>query len=739
MNKHHRRVAVATATGFCGLLVIVCTHVEVRAQIVADPNAPGRQRPTVLSAPNGVPLVNIQTPSAAGVSRNTYRQFDVNGPGAILNNSRTATPTQLGGHVPGNPWLATGSARVILNEVNSTNPSYLKGPIEVAGQRAEVIVANPAGIQVNGASFINASGITITTGAPVMNEGSLESYRVRGGQVQINGLGLDTRGADYAAIMARAIEVNAAIWANYLTAVAGAAETQARHNADGSPITTPIAPDLNAPPPPKPTVRLDVAAIGGMYAGHIFLVGTEDGLGVKNNGTIASQGQLTLLPNGQLINSGRVYGQNIQIQSASEVRNQDGGVIAARESLNIEAAQIHNTEGAELLSLGKMALTATERIENRSARIEAQGDLAITTPTLLNANDHFQTELVAQPGQRYLRLRHQGVDYKAEELGMNFDRLDRYEDKAEWQVLLPSGDYPFSQYPALAAQWAVPLGGWSGSFQLEASRTEEPCPGSDCNPTTRDTYAPEHPIWQRLGVAPFGSPPEPPPQGGSEDPAWQQQMAQYNAHKRAQQDALDQKIGAYNASVAARTLEDWVVIDATATAYNPKVLSSAPGQIVSGGDMAINARDQLLNHNSEIVAGGALKVQGASLENRGSEVLARTELSGQAVYSWRREEGLFKNDDRLYEHSPYQAVQERGAPINVARSQGGQAIPPVMHSGLFKANPDSQGNTLIETDPRFTDQRQWLGSDYLLKALSSDPDSVQKRLGDGFYEPLLSG
>src|SRR6476620_1839333 len=31
------------------------------AQIIADPNAPGSQRPTVLTAPNGVPLVNIQT------------------------------------------------------------------------------------------------------------------------------------------------------------------------------------------------------------------------------------------------------------------------------------------------------------------------------------------------------------------------------------------------------------------------------------------------------------------------------------------------------------------------------------------------------------------------------------------------------------------------------------------------------------------------------------------------------
>ena len=115
--------AVLSAAALASALISAPLH----AQIVADPGAPGRQRPTVLVAPNGVPLVNIQTPSAAGVSRNTYSQFDVQRNGAVLNNSRVNVQTQLGGWVQGNPWLATGSARVILNEVNSANPSQLRG------------------------------------------------------------------------------------------------------------------------------------------------------------------------------------------------------------------------------------------------------------------------------------------------------------------------------------------------------------------------------------------------------------------------------------------------------------------------------------------------------------------------------------------------------------------------------------------------------------------------------------
>ena len=305
------------------------------AQIVADPNAPGNQRPTVLTAPNGVPLVNIQTPSAAGVSRNTYQQFDVNSNGAILNNSRTSVQTQLGGYVQGNPWLAQGSARVILNEVNSANPSYLRGYTEVAGQRAEVILANPAGIQIDGGGFINASGVTLTTGSPLLNGGSLDAYRVQQGAITIDGGGLDTRGTDYTNILARAVQVNAGIWATNLRVTTGANQIAA----DPLGAATPIAGSGAAP-----GFALDVGQLGGMYANKIFLVGTEAGLGMRNSGFIgASAGEVVLNNNGWLSNSGQIQATgDAQIQTVGSLSNSGTMYAHAQTSLSTQGS-ISNT------------------------------------------------------------------------------------------------------------------------------------------------------------------------------------------------------------------------------------------------------------------------------------------------------------------------------------------------------------------------------------------------------------
>ncbi|EPE0841033.1 hemagglutinin repeat-containing protein, partial [Escherichia coli] len=58
-------------------------------------------------------------------------------------------------------------------------------------------------------------------------------------------------------------------------------------------------------------------------------------------------------------------------------------------------------------------------------------------------------------------------------------------------------------------------------------------------------------------------------------------------------------------------------------------------------------------------------------------------------------------------------------------------------SSLFKTNPAVNVPYLVEMDPRFTNQKTWLGSDYMQKAFSQNGDNMLKRLGDGFYEQRL--
>ena len=219
-----RSFALALALALGQAIIVLFAH----GQVVADPGAPGNQRPTVLQAPNGVPLVNIQTPSAAGVSRNTYKQFDVDQQGAILNNPRANTQTELGGWVQGNPWLARGAARVILNEVNSSNPSQLRGYVEVAGNRAQLIIANPAGISCDGCGFINADRATSPLASPSSMAARWRATGCRAAPSRSRARAW-TPGANYTDLIARSVEVNAGIWARQLQVTAGGNEVSVDH------------------------------------------------------------------------------------------------------------------------------------------------------------------------------------------------------------------------------------------------------------------------------------------------------------------------------------------------------------------------------------------------------------------------------------------------------------------------------------------------------------------------------
>ena len=130
--------------------------------------------PTISHSPNGIEIVEITTPNAKGISNNHYVDFNVKPQGVILNNSlESITHTQLAGLIPSNPHLYNSTASLILNQVTSTNPSHLLGLLEVAGTKANVLIANPNGIACKSCGFSNIANLTLST-ALIDNKLSLD-------------------------------------------------------------------------------------------------------------------------------------------------------------------------------------------------------------------------------------------------------------------------------------------------------------------------------------------------------------------------------------------------------------------------------------------------------------------------------------------------------------------------------------------------------------------------------------
>jgi filamentous hemagglutinin len=312
------------ALAFAAMLFAGSTSLTF-AQIVAAPGAGTR----VLQTQNGIVQVDIARASGAGVSMNQFKQFDVTKQGAILNNSPVVTSTQLAGYVNGNSNLSPGnSAKVIVNQVLSNAPSQLSGPIEIAGQKAELVIANGNGLIVNGASFLNASRAILTTGTPNYGaNGALTGFNVTSGNITVQGAGLDARGVDAVDLLARAIQVNAAIYANNLSAITGA--NQIDHDTLAA---TAIAGDG-----PAPVLAIDVSALGGMFSNCIFLASNEHGVGVSSKGILAAQaGDLTLQSNGRLVLAGTTNASgNINATARDGIDN--GGTTYAQGSVTFFA------------------------------------------------------------------------------------------------------------------------------------------------------------------------------------------------------------------------------------------------------------------------------------------------------------------------------------------------------------------------------------------------------------------
>ncbi|WP_459204222.1 hemagglutinin repeat-containing protein (plasmid) [Ralstonia pseudosolanacearum] len=386
-SRASRRASAATLT-LTAAAVLAAPGLNAQS-LTPDRSVPG-PHPVVGVAANGTPVININAPSAAGVSSNAFTHYNVGQSGVVLNNSGQNSQTQIAGWVQGNPFLGNNSARVILNQVTSGNPSTLAGPTEIAGNRANLIIANPAGITCSGCSFIQAPRVTLTTGTPNFDAlGNISSLSVQQGQITVNGAGLDARGAQLD-LLSRAMAINGAVWAERLNTVAGANSVDY-----GSVTPTAIAGTGLAP-----QVAIDVGQLGSMFGGGATrLIGTERGLGVNIGGNLAAlTGRLDLSANGDvtITPTGRVQSAADLAMAAPNITNQGAistpgnvsisggtantGSVVAGGNVTITGPQIANTgtigagvdANGGVTQAGSVALDAAGTVRNGGSLLAGQ-------------------------------------------------------------------------------------------------------------------------------------------------------------------------------------------------------------------------------------------------------------------------------------------------------------------------------------------------------------------------------
>lgn len=299
-------------------------HAQISTGGSDNPHAPG------VSFKNKNIIIEIVKPNEAGVSHNQFLNYNVGSKGLILNNGSTASDTQLAGQIDGNARLGGQSAKVILNEVIGGERTKLLGPTEIAGQSAQLIIANPNGITANGARFINASQVKLVAGTPSLDANGNASRFDTKGDIVVEGDGLDARDAGRLDLVARTLRIDAALRALKLTAIAGDGTV----TYDGDNVAFRVAQSPN-----RPEVAIDVSKRGSIDAHDITLIGDGSDVGVNVDGAIRStlaagtglDGDVTIVGGSRI--GGTVDGESIQLLGGAEV-GRDGSV-TARDALSV--------------------------------------------------------------------------------------------------------------------------------------------------------------------------------------------------------------------------------------------------------------------------------------------------------------------------------------------------------------------------------------------------------------------
>lgn len=634
---------------------------------LANPVVPdqGKLGPKIEEARNGMTVVNINTPNDKGLSHNQYNAFNVDEKGLILNNANRPVNTELAGYIMGNPNLVGPTANTILNEVTGTSSTSMNGALEVAGDKAHVIVANPNGISVNNGTFINASSATLTTGNPIINNGIVTGYNVQKGAITVGEKGLNASKTARTDMLAEAVKLNGKVWAQDAQVVTGKNDISV--DATGKVTNTHKTGESSQ-------VGLDVAAIGGMYANSMYLVGTNDGFGVNNQGVLSAQNKLTIDSTGKLQNTGTIAATDANITTKSLEQMNKG-------KLYVDTAKI---------TTDSVIQTGNATTKEAPVMI-AQKDLSIATKSIVNTD---------------------GSVIKAEgklQLGKTMDEKGTVSGKMD-SVVNTASTIEFGQGGALLAK---SVDNKNSGITLKRVAVE----------------GKEH---VKNEVAPSGS-------------IKRYQLSEERIYGHDDEIPKD-KVVVHSSenlqlSINGKHHDSWTKYEYDRTREEDVVDTSNPGRIISGGNLHVDV-DHMVNEASQISAAGDITGTVGHYEQsnpKGNEYI--TEEGTATSYSRHHKKGWDTTNIREAKYKNTK-VNPKDVPVavyggHVENSKSDVTVDASLLNSMSQLSTNPNTSYVIETDPNFTNRRNFLSSDYVLSRLKLDPMNIQKRLGDGYYEQQL--
>ncbi|WP_305145899.1 hemagglutinin repeat-containing protein [Enterobacter pasteurii] len=123
--------------------------------------------------------------------------------------------------------------------------------------------------------------------------------------------------------------------------------------------------------------------LNNLAGGKLLSAGalTLDADSTTNGGQI--QGKATAVTAGQLINSGRLQGEDLALNAAGTLSNTAGGVLLSEKVLKVSAATLNNQ--GTIQGGGESAVKATTRVQN-DGKVLSGGSLTLTAPELANGS-----------------------------------------------------------------------------------------------------------------------------------------------------------------------------------------------------------------------------------------------------------------------------------------------------------------------------------------------------------------